>query len=230
MIAAERLGANQDRILKYANTGDVTGDRSRVVGYGAVTFIQSESAPAKSEPISLGQNEKDALIGLAKKSVETAVREKKLYEPPSTGFEAMSGEYGVFVTLREKRELRGCIGLITPNKPPYLGVRDAATLAAIRDPRFSPVDAGELGQLEYEVSVLTPFRRVFDVKEVQVGRDGLFMIQGRNGGLLLPQVPIEQHWDRKTFLEEACVKAGLPRQAWRDEATDIFTFSASVFK
>jgi len=177
MIAAERLGANQDRILKYANTGDVTGDRSRVVGYGAVTFIQSESAPAKSEPISLGQNEKDALIGLAKKSVETAVREKKLYEPPSTGFEAMSGEYGVFVTLREKRELRGCIGLITPNKPPYLGVRDAATLAAIRDPRFSPVDAGELGQLEYEVSVLTPFRRVFDVKEVQVGRDGLFMRQ-----------------------------------------------------
>jgi MEMO1 family protein len=230
MIAAERLGATEAKILKYANTGDVTGDRSRVVGYGAVAFIQSDSAPAAhAEPISLSQSEKEALIGLARKSVETAVREKRLYEPPSTGFESLQGEYGVFVTLREKRELRGCIGLITPEKPLYLGVRDAATFAAVNDPRFPPVSAAELAELEYEISVLTPFHRVFDVKEVQVGRDGLFMIHGRNEGILLPQVATEQGWDRKTFLEEACLKAGLARQTWRDEATDIFTFSALVF-
>jgi len=230
MIAAERLGAKQAKILKYANTGDVTGDKSRVVGYGAVALIQSDGPQDKLEPISLNQEEKNRLIVLARKSVETAIREKKLYQPPSTGFESLLDEYGVFVTLREKQELRGCIGLITPEKPLYLGVRDAATLAAVRDPRFAPVSAGELAELEYEVSVLTPFRRVFDVNEVRLGRDGLFVIQGRNEGLLLPQVATEQHWDRKTFLEEACVKAGLPRQAWHDEATDIFVFSALVFR
>lgn len=229
MIAAERLGANQGRILKYANTGDVTGDRSRVVGYGAVALIQAESRTAEPESFSLGPKEREALIRLARKSVETAVREKKLYEPPATEFAAFLQERGVFVTLREKGELRGCIGWITAQKPLYLGVRDAAAFAALQDPRFSPVRAGELPELEYEISVLTPFRRVVDVKEIRVGRDGLLMIRNGYRGVLLPQVATEQGWDRKTFLEEACRKAGLPRQAWQDEATDIFAFSAIVF-
>ena len=229
MIAAERLGANQARILKYANTGDVTGDRSRVVGYGAVALMQAESRAAEVESFSLGPKEKEALVRLAKTSVETAVRERKLYEPAASEFAAFLQERGVFVTLREKGELRGCIGLITAAKPLYLGVRDAATYAALEDPRFSPVNAAELPGLQYEISVLTPFRRVLDTKEIRVGRDGLLMIQGRYEGILLPQVATEQRWDRKTFLEEACLKAGLPRQAWQDQATDIFAFSAIVF-
>ena len=125
--------------------------------------------------------------------------------------------------------MRGCIGLIAAEKPLYVGVRDAATSAALEDPRFSPVTAGELPALEYEISVLTPFHRVLDVKDVRVGRDGLLMIRGSNRGLLLPQVPTEFGWDRKTFLDETCVKAGLPPQAWQDESTDIFAFSALVF-
>jgi len=229
MIAAERLGATQAKVLKYANTGDVTGDRSRVVGYGAVALLQSESPPGKLQSPSLDQKEKDALIRIARKSVETAVREKKLYEPPPPEFESLLREYGVFVTLRKKGELRGCIGWITTEKPLYLAVRDTATFAALQDPRFDPVNAGELRELEYEISVLTPFRRVLDVNEVRVGRDGLLIIRGHNEGVLLPQVAAEERWDRKTFLEEACRKAGLPRQAWQDEATDIFVFSALVF-
>ena len=229
MIAAERLGANQGKILKYANTGDVTGDRSRVVGYGAVALIQAETPAAEVESYSLGPKEREVLIQLAKKSVETAVREEKLYEPAASEFAAFLQERGVFVTLREKGELRGCIGLLTAEKPLYLGVRDAATFAALRDPRFSPVKAEELPVLEYEISVLTPFRRVSDIKDIRVGRDGLLMIQGGYEGILLPQVATEQGWDRKTFLEEACRKAGLPRHAWQDKATDIFAFSAIVF-
>lgn len=229
MIAAERLGAKEARILKYANTGDVTGDHSRVVGYGAVAFLKSDSHSAKVESFSLAQNEKDALLALAKKSVETAVRERKLYEPLASEFPTLQQERGVFVTLTEKGELRGCIGLIAAEKPLYLGVRDAATSAALRDPRFPPVTEAELPQLVYEISVLTPFRRLLDTKDVRVGRDGLLMIQGRNEGILLPQVPVEFGWDRKTFLEEACLKAGLPRQAWQDESTDIYSFSALVF-
>jgi len=229
MIAAERLGANQVKILKYANTGDVTGDRSRVVGYSAVALFQAQSKTAMAEPFSLGTKEKDALIRLAKKSVETAVRDQKLYEPPAADFAAFQQERGAFVTLTEKGELRGCIGLTTAEKPLYLAVRDAATYAALRDPRFPPVDAGELPQLEYEISVLTPFRRVVDFKDIRLGRDGLLMIQGHNEGIFLPQVPGEQGWDRKTYLEELGRKAGLTRQAWQEETTDIFSFSAIVF-
>jgi MEMO1 family protein len=229
MIAAERLGANEARILKYANTGDVTGDHSRVVGYGAVALIRSASPAAQNEGLSLGQEERQTLIQLAKQSVEAVVRDKKVFEPAAADQEPLQQERGVFVTLREKGELRGCVGLITAQKPLYLAVRDAAALAAVRDPRFMPVRVSELPQLEYEISVLGPFRRVYDVKEIQVGKHGLLIIRGDSEGVLLPQVATEQRWERKTFLEEACVKAGLPRRAWKDKDTDIFVFSALVF-
>lgn len=229
MIAAQRLGANEARILKYANSGDVTGDHSRVVGYGAVAFIQAATGTARSERFSLDAKEKDALIDLARKSVETAVKERKLYEPTAPESARLLQESGVFVTLTKNGDLRGCIGLTTAREPLYLAVRDAATSAALRDPRFPPVNPGELSQLQYEISVLTPFRRVLDLKEISVGRDGLLMIRKDREGLLLPQVPVEQHWDRKEFLEETCLKADLPRQAYQDEATDIFAFSALVF-
>jgi AmmeMemoRadiSam system protein A len=194
-----------------------------------VALLQTQTHTAQADSFSLGSKEKDALIQLAKKSVETAVREEKLYEPAASDFAAFQQERGVFVTLTKKGELRGCIGLITAEKPLYLGVRDAATYAALRDPRFPPVNAGELPGLEYEISVLTPFHRILDVKDIRIGRDGLLMVQGRNEGVFLPQVPTEQGWDRKTYLEELGRKAGLTRQAWQDEATDIFGFSAIVF-
>jgi AmmeMemoRadiSam system protein A len=113
--------------------------------------------------------------------------------------------------------------------PLAVTVRNVAAEAAIEDPRFQPVSEGELGQLEYEISVLSPLRRVLDVNRIQVGRDGLIMKQGDTSGLLLPQVPVEQHWDRKTFLEETCHKAGLPPDAWQQPDTDIFSFTALVF-
>src|SRR5208283_5243843 len=132
-------------------------------------------------------------------------------------------------TLTEKGELRGCIGLTTAEKPLYLAIRDAATYAALRDPRFPPVSAGELPQLEYEISVLTPFHHVLDLKDIRIGRDGLLLVQGRSEGIFLPQVPTEQGWNRKTYLEELGLKAGLTTKAWQDDATDIYAFSAIVF-
>ena len=104
-----------------------------------------------------------------------------------------------------------------------------AAFAALRDTRFRPVSAGELGALEYEISVLSPLRRVLDVKEIRVGQHGLIMKRGDTEGLLLPQVPVEEKWDRTTFLEETCYKAGLPKNCWQDADTDIFRFTALVF-
>jgi len=111
--------------------------------------------------------------------VETAVRDNKLYECSAGGFDALTEERGAFVTLKEHGELRGCIGYASPMKPLFETVRDVAALAAVRDRRFPPVTAMELGELEYEISVLSPLRRVLDVKQIRIGRDGLVLKRGR---------------------------------------------------
>jgi len=229
MIAAERMGANQAVLLKYANSGDITGDHSRVVGYSAVALVKSQSRNAGQQPFSLGAREKTELLALARKSVEQAVRTKKPYEPPPSANDALNQERGAFVTLKESGQLRGCIGYISAAKPLYVTVRDTATLAAFRDTRFQPVSASELSQLEYEISVLSPLRRVTDVREIKVGQHGLLMKNGGYQGVLLPQVPVEAGWDRQTFLDETCAKAGMRAGCWKDEDTDIFMFTAVVF-
>ena len=143
--------------------------------------------------------------------------------------ETLNREYGAFVTLTENGMLRGCIGYTSAMKPLYLTVRDTAGYAALRDPRFRPVSVAELSQLEYEISVLSPLRRVTNIEQIQVGRDGLIMKNGDREGLLLPQVPVEQKWNRLTFLEQTCAKAGMDPNCWKDEDTDIFRFTADVF-
>jgi AmmeMemoRadiSam system protein A len=108
-------------------------------------------------------------------------------------------------------------------------VRDTATLAALRDPRFPQVTESELPKLQYEISVMSPLRRVTDIEQIKVGQHGLLMKNGDSEGLLLPQVPVEQGWDREKFLEETCRKAGMGSNCWKDEETDIFQFTAVVF-
>ena len=230
MIAAERLGANQAKVLHYANTGDVTGDHSRVVGYGAVALVKAAGATAAAEPpFSLTKQEKDALLKIARRSVETAVREGKTYQCSAGGMAALEQERGAFVTITKNGELRGCIGSVAPVKPLYLIVREVAAMAALRDTRFRPVTTSELGDLQYEISVLSPLRRVMDIREIRVGQDGLLIRARGQEGLLLPQVASEEKWDRATFLEQLCHKAGLPGRAWQDAGADLFRFTALVF-
>jgi MEMO1 family protein len=229
MIATERMGANQALVLKYANSGDTTGDHSRVVGYSADVFFKTQSGKTVEPQFSLNGHEKNELLALARKSVEYAVREGKPYEPTASASEALNQERGAFVTLRKSGELRGCIGYTSAAKPLSMTVRDTATLAALRDPRFQPVSASELPQIDYEVSVLSPLRRVLDTRQIKVGQHGLLMKNGAYEGLLLPQVPVEEKWDRQRFLEETCAKAGMRPGCWKDENTDIFMFTAVVF-
>jgi AmmeMemoRadiSam system protein A len=118
---------------------------------------------------------------------------------------------------------------MSPVKPLCMTVRDVAALAAMEDRRFSPITPAELRLLEYEISVLSPMRRVLDIQEIKIGKHGLLIKKGDQEGVFLPQVPVEQGWDRKTYLEEVCAKAGLPRQTWKEEDADLFVFSALVF-
>jgi hypothetical protein len=234
MIAAERLGAHRAQILKYANSGDVTGDKSRVVGYGAVALVaekekEKKKHGGKSAEFSLTPAEKQELLKIARQSVETAVREKKLYPVPADEPEGLRNARGAFVTLKEHGDLRGCIGYISPVKPLAETVRDVAAFAALEDRRFRPVSESELGLLEYEISVLSPLHKVEDINQIHVGQHGLLIRKGDSEGVLLPQVPTEEGWNRNTFLEQVCVKAGLPQQTWKDEDADLFMFTAIVF-
>jgi MEMO1 family protein len=230
MIAAERLGASRATVLKQANSGDVTGDKSRVVGYGAVAITKSSGrADAGQAPFSLERQEKDELLRIARQSVETAVKERRVVEAPAPRSAALNQERGAFVTLKKGGELRGCVGYVAPIKPLYITVRDVARFAALQDTRFSPVTAAELPALEYEISVLSPMRRVMDPKEIKVGEHGLLIRKGNSEGVLLPQVPVEERWDRATFLEQICRKAGLSPRAWQDADADLFRFTALVF-
>jgi MEMO1 family protein len=229
MIAAERMGANQAIVLKYANSGDVTGDHTRVVGYGAVAFGKAERPRIAKQRFSLSAHEKKDLLLLARKSVEYAVREKKIYVPAATASESLNQDRGAFLTLKVPGGVRGCVGYTSAIKPLYLTVRDTAILAAMRDPRIQPVSVSELGRLEYEISVLSPMRHVLDIRQIKVGRDGLLIKKGDHEGLLLPQVGVEERWDRQRFLDETCVKAGMRADCWKDDDTDIFMFTAFVF-
>jgi AmmeMemoRadiSam system protein A len=136
---------------------------------------------------------------------------------------------GAFVTLQKRGQLRGCIGYIEGHGPLHNTIKEMAEAAAFRDPRFSPVKEKELPELDIEISVLTPLKRIKDVNEIQVGTHGIYIKKGWSSGLLLPQVATEYGWDRQTFLEHTCQKAGLPPAGWKEKDAEIYIFSADIF-
>jgi AmmeMemoRadiSam system protein A len=136
---------------------------------------------------------------------------------------------GCFVTLTRDGDLRGCIGSIRAVEPLVRAVVSSAVSAAFRDPRFHPLKPEELDQIALEISVMGPIERVTNPEDILPGRDGLIITRGHNAGLLLPQVATEYGWDRETFLDQTCVKAGLSRGIWRDPGTKIEKFAAEVF-
>lgn len=150
------------------------------------------------------------------------------YRPPDTQDPALRRVAGAFVTLHAAGALRGCIGTLEGTRPLAQAVAELARSAAFHDPRFPALSAAEWPAIQLEISVLSPLRPVSDPQEVQVGRHGLVLSQGGQRGVLLPQVAVEYRWDRETFLEHTCRKAGLPPDAWRRGAR-IEVFEAQVF-
>jgi AmmeMemoRadiSam system protein A len=142
---------------------------------------------------------------------------------------ALETECGAFVTLKKRGALRGCIGHVVGVKPLVRTVMEMAVQAAFHDPRFPPVTAGEVDDLTLEISVMSPLTEVGDVSEIEVGAHGLVIRAGGRSGLLLPQVATDYGWDRETFLEHTCAKAGLPSDAWKTEGVTILKFTAEVF-
>jgi AmmeMemoRadiSam system protein B/AmmeMemoRadiSam system protein A len=235
MLAAKMLGANHGKVLKYANSGDVTGDRSRVVGYAAAVFYKTAGGKEKMKEekkvgvdLGLNEEEKKTLHQIAKTVIENKAKGKAVpdfkVESPT-----LKENRGAFVTIHKRGQLRGCIGYIEGQGPLHKTIERMAEAAAFKDPRFTPVKENELPELELEISVLTPLKRITDVNEIQVGKHGIYIVKGMWAGLLLPQVATEYGWDRQTFLEHTCQKAGLPSNAWKEKDTEIYIFSADIF-
>ncbi len=150
--------------------------------------------------------------------------------------EDFSFKSGVFVTLNNSLGLRGCIGYPLPDRQLFTALEDASIAAATEDPRFPPVKKEELDTMIFEVTVLTPPEKILVdnpqqyLSEVKIGRDGLIIKYGFNSGLLLPQVPVEYGWDVEEFLEHTCEKAGLGKDYWKRQDTEIQKFEGIVFK
>jgi AmmeMemoRadiSam system protein A len=240
MLAAKMLGANRGKVLKYANSGDVTGDRSRVVGYAAAVFYKTAGGKEKMKEekmkeekkvgvdLGLNEEEKKILHHIARTVVENKARGKAV---PEFKIESsvLKENRGAFVTIHKKGQLRGCIGYIEGHGPLHKTIEEMADAAAFRDPRFTPVKEKELSELDFEISVLTPLKRTTDVNDIQVGKHGIYIKKGWYSGLLLPQVATEYGWDRQAFLEHTCQKAGLPSNAWKEKDTELYIFSADIF-
>jgi len=172
-------------------------------------------------------NEKKELLALARQTIENfLLHQRKVI--PNTDNPKFDAERGVFVTLHKRGQLRGCIGYPLPIKPLMEAVVDNAISAAVEDYRFPNVTPEELPDLDIEISILTVPQKVESPEDVEVGRDGIIIEKGFQKGLLLPQVPVEQGWNREQFISHGCLKAGLHPDEWK-RGVKIRTFQAIVF-
>ena len=187
----------------------------------------------------LSQQEGEFLVKLARETVTQYLKNGKTLKPPKETPAKLFQQCGVFVTINTshglERNLRGCIGYPYPTSPLVEAVIDSAINASTQDPRFEPITLDELGNVVFEVSVLTPPELVKTsnpkeyVKQIKVGEDGLIIERGYHKGLLLPQVPIEWGWAEEEFLCQCCMKAGLPPDSWLTKDAKIYKFRAIIF-
>ena len=225
------------RLLQYKTSGDLTGDFENSVSYLAAAVTgkwRKESGNQETQHIlkeDLSTEDKEALLKLARKTLEYYLNKGVKPSPADLGIEISKGMQrimGAFVTLTENRELRGCIGEIFPKRALYEAVMDHAIDSGVSDYRFSPVTISELPGLKFEISALTEPYSVQSYNEIVLGRHGIVIQKNGLSAVYLPQVASEQGWDLKTTLSELSLKAGLPSDAWKEGAS-FLVFEAIVF-
>jgi AmmeMemoRadiSam system protein A len=178
-------------------------------------------------PSLLGKQEAHLLLRVAREAIGAKLLDRAPPPLPTSPPRILERQ-GAFVSLHHEGELRGCIGLITPQETLVETIAYCAVAAAFDDPRFPPLTPSEFPSLTMEISVLSPPTRTDDVEHLVVGRHGLIVTLGKRRGLLLPQVATQRGWDAVTFLQETCRKAGLPKDAWEHGAI-VEAFEAQVF-
>ena len=234
MKVAAKLEASDIQLLKYANSGDTAGDKSRVVGYAAIGFytkrpieeksrqgkesdsLQSKESDSEELPsfgefgaVGLGEKEQIQLLEISRQTLEAFVRKGKIPKIEISN-PNLNEPCGAFVTLRKPdqnpktNDLRGCMGVFEPEDPLWKVVQDRTVAAAAKDPRFAPVRPDELSEIEIEISVLSKPKKIGDSKKIELGKHGVILKRGSRGGVFLPQVATETGWDLETFLGQLC--------------------------
>jgi AmmeMemoRadiSam system protein B/AmmeMemoRadiSam system protein A len=227
IILGKGLGHQKLTVLKHTNSAYVTGEKVKgrwTVGYASCVIDQEKGGEAL-----LNKSQRKRLLEIARSSVDSYLKTNKkldLTEEDPVLLQPM----GAFVTLHEHGQLRGCIGNLIGRQPLYLTVRDMAVEAAVDDPRFSPLELSELGNVEIEISALSPLEKIDSADKIQLGIHGVLVIRGVNSGVFLPQVATETGWSKEEFLSNLCAhKAGMASDAWKDKSTEIYIFTAEVF-
>jgi len=237
LLAADKLGYGKVKILKYANSGDTYGDKTRVVGYLSAAFYAPSQEPAKNSQAAgegkdrmlLNKAQHQRLLEIARGSIVSFVRDGKRSVVTEKD-PVLNQPMGAFVTLHKNGRLRGCIGNIIGRGPLCKTVADMAVEAATGDPRFPVLSPSEINEVDVEVSVLSPLKKISNIDEIQIPGHGVLVRQGFRSGVYLPQVATETGWNKEQFLTSLCAdKAGLAPDAWKSPGTDIYVFSAEVF-
>ena len=210
-------------VLNSANSGDVSSEKNRVVGYTAMAFV----APKNIKEESLTPKQKKKLLDLARKTIGYYFEHKDIY-PYNPEDPAFKRPGSVFVTLKEQGKLRGCVGSLVAISPLYCSVQENALKSAFEDYRFKNLSKEELPLCEIEISVLTPLNKVNGPEDIILGKHGIRVEKNGKSAVYLPQVAPEQNWDIETTLTELSRKANLPSDAWK-EGTTFYTFEAIVF-
>lgn len=220
LILSQQEGTLTMQHLAYANSGDSPyGGKDQVVGYHAFALVREDG-------FSLNEEEKMTLLALARNTIKARLG----LETDESGKipESLHRKVGAFVTLTKGGRLRGCIGHFGEDMPLCEVVKEMAVEAAFQDPRFPAVSADELDDIRIEISVLTPLKRINDIKDFCLHRDGIYIRKGNRGGTFLPQVADETNWTKEEFLGHCAQdKAGLGWNGWRN--AELYTYRAIIF-
>jgi len=232
MIAAKKLGADKFKVLHRANSSKTENQDEKVVGYLSGAFIRSDkSKNIKEENMEqlLNDEQRAKLLKLARDTINLQIKKaKKIVSPINDP--ALQEIYGVFVTLHKQDNLRGCIGNIIGKIPLDQGVIEMAIAASTQDPRFPSVTKSEIDDLELEISVLSPLKKIDSPAEIILGKHGVLVKKGFKSGVYLPQVADETGWSKEEFMSSLCMhKAGIPANSWKSGDCEIYVFTAEVF-
>lgn len=216
--------------VQYLNSGDSKyGDKTQVVGYWSIV-VESLQWDEKTKGLfQMDDAEKLALLKIARNTLKSYIPGRKKPDIDTTGFtEKLKMHAGAFVTLKQKGNLRGCIGRFTADIPLYRIIQEMTIASSTQDSRFDPVSPGEVDQLEIEISVLSPMQKIKSIDEIILGRHGIYLRKNWNSGTFLPQVALETAWTKEEFLGHcARDKAGIGWDGWK--SAEIFIYEACVF-
>ena len=232
MMAAEQLGANFAIPMLYQTSADskeINGDSNRVVGYFSGMITKNDRQGINLLPTLTKEDQQDLFYAM-KNSVQNTITKKETANkfPFKTITLTLSQEFAAFVTIKKNNHLRGCVGHTVPDKMLINEVEETASLAATQDTRFNPVTKDELPSLDYDITILSRFKRELDTSLIQPGNDGVYIRYGISSALFLPQVATEQNWNRSALMENLCRKANLPKDTYKNPKAEIYTFKALI--